>query len=29
MPTMTTLAIVLVILAALTLGYSIARSFYR
>jgi hypothetical protein len=29
MPSMTTLAIVLVILAVLTLGYSIARSFYR
>jgi len=29
MPTMLDLAFVLVILAALTLGYSIARSFYR
>jgi hypothetical protein len=29
MPSMTTLAVVLVILAVLTLGYSIARSFYR
>lgn len=29
MPTMTTLAVILIVLAALTLGYSIARSFYR